>query len=116
MITVDLNAFIELHKQFLKECEQKGWNVEVLIEEFGNHLTLLTNTEEIEVQFFIEVDLDKTKTLNNKKQQSMLDYGVIREEGKDEGFAKEVLDAFHSYMTEQLPSRKYIYFTPKKRE
>jgi len=111
-MALDLHAFIDLHKLFLQECEQKGWNVEVVIEEFGNYLTIIKNTEEIEVQFFIEVDLEKTKTLNNNKQQCMLDYGVIREEGIGERFAKEVLDAFHSYITKQLPSRKYIYYHP----
>jgi hypothetical protein len=37
---MELNIFVKLYQDFLKESKQKGWMIEVLIEEFGNYLTL----------------------------------------------------------------------------
>ena len=42
---MNLNTFIQLYKEFLKECKQKGWSVEILIEDTGDYLTLLKNKE-----------------------------------------------------------------------
>lgn len=102
---MDLNTFIRLYQEFLKECASKGWIIEVLIEEFGNHLAAIKNSAGIEVQFYIELNLDNSVQLNNKTNQSNLDYGVIRDSGKGDVFAKEVLDEFHQYWKSHLPNR-----------
>jgi hypothetical protein len=102
---MDLNTFIRLYQEFLKECTRKGWNIEVLIEEFGNYLAAIKNPAGIEVQFYIELDLDNSVQLNDKTNQSKLDYGVIRDSGKGDVFAKEVLDEFHQYWKSHLPKR-----------
>ena len=102
---MDLNTFIKLYQAFLKDCEQKGWMVEVLIEEFGNYLAAITNFEGNEVQFYIELDLENCEQLSNTTNQSWLDYGVIRDQGEADLFAKEVLDQFHQYWVNHLPKR-----------
>lgn len=109
---MELQAFVQQYKGFLHECKEKGWYTEILIEEFGNYLALLRNNNEIEVQFFIEVDVESLVKLNEKKRQSLLNYGVIRTKGEGDQFANEILHAFHSYMNRQYPSRKYIYYDP----
>jgi|SRR4051812_15350227 hypothetical protein len=113
---MDLNTFIKLYKEFLNESEQKGWIIEVLIEEFGNYLVSLTNIEGIEVQFFIELDLENYEQLSETTNQSMLNYGVIRKKGEGDLFAKEVLEAFHKYWAQHSTKRKSSFFVykPKK--
>jgi hypothetical protein len=111
---MDLNTFIRLYQAFLKECEQKGWMIEILIEEFGNYLAAITNLDGIEVQFYIELDLENCVQLNGATNQSKLDYGVIRDEGKGDLFAKEVLDEFHQYWVKHIPKR-YSSFILHKR-
>lgn len=93
---MDLNTFIRLYQEFLKECASKGWIIEVLIEEFGNHLAAIKNSAGIEVQFYIELNLDNSVQLNNKTNQSNLDYGVIRDSGKGDVFAKKYWMSFTS--------------------
>lgn len=112
---MDLNTFVLLYQEFLKEHEGKGWVIEVLKEEFGNHLTSITNKEDIEVKFFIEVDLENIVQLNDKTNQSSLKYGVIRQQGVGDLFAKEVLDAFHKYVAKHSPKQKsfFYYYKPK---
>lgn len=111
---MELQAFVKLYKEFLQECKENGLYIEILIEEFGNYLALLKNKNGKEVQFFIEVDLENLVKLNEKKRQSLLDYGVIRTKGEGDQFANEILHAFHSYVNRQYPSRKYIYYNPEK--
>lgn len=110
---MDLNTFIRLYREFLKESQQKGWLIEVLIEEFGNYLVSIKNMEGIEVQFFIELDLENYVSLSDTTNQSRLDYGVIRQKGKGDLFAQEVLEAFHAYWAKQ-PKRKstFIIYKP----
>ncbi|PLS01830.1 hypothetical protein [Neobacillus cucumis] len=102
---MDLNTFIRLYQEFLIDCEQKGWMVEVLIEEFGNYLAAITNYEGIEVQFYIELDIENCVNVTETTKQSRLDYGVIRDQGGADLFAKEVLDEFHQYWRNHLPKR-----------
>ena len=113
---MDLNTFIRLYQEFLNESEQKGWTVEILIEEFGNYLTAIKNIEGIEVQFFIELDLENYVQLNDTTNQSMLNYGVIRQVGEGDLFAKEVLEAFHQYWEKHSPKRRstFIIYKPHK--
>jgi hypothetical protein len=111
---MDLNTFIRLYKEFLHECEKKGWSVEVLIEEFGNYLVAIKSIEGMEVQFFIELDLDHCEKINDKTHQSNLKYGVIREKGTGDIFAKEVFDSFHQYWAKQSlkKSTSFILYKP----
>ncbi|OIK13654.1 hypothetical protein BIV60_13715 [Bacillus sp. MUM 116] len=102
---MDLNTFIKIYQAFLLECEQKGWQIEVLVEEFGNHLASIKNNEGTEVQFFIELDVENSEKLNDKKNQGKLDYGVLRKQGAEDIFAQEVLDAFHQFWTKNVPRR-----------
>ncbi|MEH7095535.1 hypothetical protein [Neobacillus vireti] len=102
---MDLNTFIRLYQAFLKECGQKGWMIEILIEEFGNYLAAITNMDGIEVQFYIELDLENSVQLNGAVNQSRLDYGVIRDVGEADLFAKEVLEEFHQYWVNHIPKR-----------
>jgi hypothetical protein len=113
---MELNTFIRLYKEFLQESKQKGWNIEVLIEEFGNYLTAIKSMDGIEVQFFIELDTDHCEKMNVKTHQGNLKYGVIRQKGKGDLFAKEVLDAFHQYWTKHSHKKKtsFILYKPKK--
>jgi hypothetical protein len=110
---MDLNTFIRLYQEFLNESEQKGWMIEVLIEEFGNYLASIKNIEGIEVQFFIELDLENYVQLSDTTNQSRLNYGVIRQEGEGDLFAKEVLEAFHQYWAIHSPKRNSIFILYK---
>jgi hypothetical protein len=113
---MDLNTFVRLYQEFLVESEQKGWMIEVLIEEFGNYLASIKNIEGIEVQFFIELDVDNSVQLSGTKNQSRLDYGVIRQDGEGDLFAKEVLEAFHQYWAKHSSKRSssfILYKYPK---
>ncbi|WP_338448155.1 hypothetical protein R4Z09_18155 [Niallia oryzisoli] len=110
---MNLKAFIKLYQDFLQESEQKGWKIEVLIEEFGNYLASIKNIEGIEVQFFIELDLENSEKLSDTTKQSNLNYGVIRKKGEGDAFAKEVLDAFHEYWSKHSVKRKtFIIYKP----
>ena len=110
---MELNTFIRLYKEFLNESEQKGWMIEVLIEEFENHLASIKNVEGIEVQFFLELDLENYVQLSDTKNQSKLKYGVIRQKGKGDSFAKEVLEAFHQYWAKHSTKRRtFILYKP----
>jgi hypothetical protein len=111
---MDFDTFIKLYKEFLQESEQKGWVIEILIEEFGNYLAAIKNMEGIEVQFFIELDLENSEKVNSKTHQSNLNYGVIRQKGKGDSFAKEVLDAFHQYWAKHSHKKKtsFILYKP----
>ena len=111
---MDLNTFIRLYQEFLNESEQKGWIVEVLIEEFGNYLAAIKNAEGIEVQFYIELDLENCIHLSGTTNQSKLDYGVIRQEGEGDLFAKEVLEAFHQYWEKHSTKRKSTFILYKR--
>lgn len=111
---MDLKTFIRLYKEFLIEGEQKGWIIEVLIEEFGNYLAAIKNIDGIEVQFFIELDLENCVSLSGKTNQSMLNYGVLRQQGKGDLFAKEVLESFHAYWAKHTPRRKSSFILYKK--
>ena len=110
---MDLNIFIRLCQGFLNEGKQKGWLIEVLIEEFGNYLASIKNIEGIEVQFFIELDLENYVQLSDTTNQSRLNYGVVRQKGEGDLFAKEVLEAFHQYWAKHSPKRKSIFFLYK---
>lgn len=110
---MDLNTFIRLYQEFLNESEQKGWMIEVLIEEFGNYLASIKNIEGIEVQFFIELDLENYVQLSDTTNQSRLNYGVIRQEGEGDLFAKEVLEAFHQYWAKHSPKQNSIFILYK---
>ena len=112
---MELNTFIHLYHEFLKECKQKGWMVEVLIEEFGNYLAAIKNSEGIEVQFFIELDLENYVKFSDQKKQSGLNYGVLRQEGVGDLFAKEVLEEFHQYWVKysQLQKSVLIFYKNK---
>ena len=109
-------TFIALYKEFLKECKKRGWSVEILIEDTGNYLTLIKNIEGIEVEFYIEVDFENYVQLNDKTNQTRLQYGVIRKEGEGNLFAKQVLDLFHKYLAKRSPKRRsyLIRYLPKK--
>ena len=111
---MDLNTFTKLYKDFLRESENKGWITEVLIEDFGNYLASVKNIEGLEVQFFIELDLENYVQLNDTTYQSKLNYGVLRKKGEGEMFAKEVLEAFHQYWTEHSSKRKATFILYKK--
>lgn len=113
---MDLNLFIQIYRAFLMESEQQGWMVEVLVEEFGNYLASIKNEEGTEVQFYIELDLEHCEKVSGKTQQSKLDYGVIRQQGTGDLFAKEVLDAFHQYWIQHVPSKisSFIINKPSK--
>ena len=115
---MNLNTFIDLYKEFLKECKQKGWSVEILIEDSGDYLTLLKNSEGIEVEFYIEIDFENYVQVNDKTNQTRLQYGVIRKEGEGNLFAKQVLDLFHKYLAKRSPKRRsyLIRYLPKKSE
>jgi hypothetical protein len=111
---MDLKTFIRLYQGFLNEGKQKGWIVEVLIEEFGNYLAAIKNIEGIEVQFFMELDLENYVRLSDTTNQSRLNYGVIRQEGEGDLFAKEVLEAFHHYWAKRATKRNssFILYKP----
>ncbi|WML53158.1 hypothetical protein RCG17_28165 [Neobacillus sp. PS3-12] len=111
---MDLNTFIRLYQEFLYECMQKGWSTEVLIEEFGNYLTAIKSMEGIEVQFFIELDRENCEKINDKTHQGNLKYGVLREKGKGDLFAKEVLDAFHQYWAKHSHKKKTSFILYKR--
>lgn len=106
---MDLKTFVNLYLEFLQECEQKGWRIEVLIEEFGNYLSSIQNIEGIEVQFFLELDVENSEKLSDTTNQGKLNYGVIRKKGEGDLFAKEVLDAFHQYWSKHSPKRKSFF-------
>lgn len=111
---MDFNTFIRLYKEFLQECGQKGWSTEVLIEEFGNYLVAITSMEGMEVQFYIELDLDNSKKINDKTHQSNLNYGVIRKKGAGDIFAKEVLDSFHQCWAKQSHKKRASFILYKR--
>ena len=77
---MELNTFVRLYQEFLHECTEKGWMIEILIEEFGNYLAAIKNSDRIEVQFFMKLDLENCVQLSDIKNQSKLQYGVIRPE------------------------------------
>ncbi|MDR6998975.1 hypothetical protein [Neobacillus niacini] len=106
---MDLNSFIKIYQEFLKESEQKGWVTKVLIEEFGNHLAFIKNREGIEVEFFIELDSENGVQVRDQLHPSRLNYGVIRQDGKGNSFAKEVLDAFNEYWAKHSRNRNTIH-------
>ena len=106
---MDLNTFIRLYQEFLNESKQKGWMIEVLIEEFGNYQTSIKNNEGIEVQFFIRLDLENTVQLSDTTHQSRLKYGVIRQIGEADLFAKEVMGAFRQCWANHSTKRKSIF-------
>lgn len=110
---MNLSTFIKLYEEFLNESEQKGWIIEVLIEEFGNHLTAITNSEGIEVQFFIELDLENDVQLHDATNQRKLNYGVIRQKGEGDLFAKEVFDAFLHYLEKHSLKRSSTFMIYK---
>ncbi|WP_445492690.1 hypothetical protein [Niallia sp. 03133] len=110
---MDLNTFIRIFQGFLNESKQKGWMVEILIEEFGNYLASIKNREGMEVQFFMELDLENAVQLSGPTHQSKLNYGVIRREGEGELFAKEVLGAFHQFWAKHSSKRKSFIFLYK---
>jgi hypothetical protein len=113
---MDIKTFMNLYKEFLLQCEQKGWLVEVLVKRFGNHLAAITSQEGIEVQFFFELDLENVEKLTEKTNQSILKYGVIRQKGKGDIFGKEVLEHFHSHLAKHSPKKrnsKLIFYNPK---
>ncbi|KAA9026973.1 hypothetical protein [Niallia endozanthoxylica] len=108
---MNIKTFVRLYQDFLQESEQKGWKVEVLIEEFGNYLASIKNNEGIEVQFFIELDLENSEKLNDTTKQGNLNYGVIRQKGEGDLFAKEVLEAFHQYWAKHsLKQKNFIIY------
>ena|SRR3954469_10488652 len=111
---MNLNTFIRLYQEFLNESEQKGWIIEVLIEEFGSYLASIKSIEGIEVQFFIELDLENYMQLSDTTNQSRLNYGVIRHKGEGDLFAKEVLEAFHQYWAKHSSKRNptFILYKP----
>ncbi|WP_445506879.1 hypothetical protein [Niallia sp. 03190] len=106
---MDLNKFIKIYQEFLYECEQKGYMNEVLIEEFGNYLVSIKNMDGIEVQFFIELDVENSVQLYDTTYQTRLKYGVIRKKGEEESFSKKVLEAFHQCWAKHSPKRKSIF-------
>lgn len=110
---MELNTFVRLYKEFLYESEQKGWMIEVLIEEFGNYLAAIKRVDGIEVQFFLKLDLENSVQISDTKNQGKLKYGVIRQKGKGDSFAKEVLEAFHQYWAKHSMIRKtFILYKP----
>ena len=113
---MNLNTFIQLYKEFLIECKQKEWSVEVLIEDTGDYLTLLKNEKGIEVEFYIEVDFENHVKLNDTTNETKLEYGVIRKEGEGNVFAKQVLEVFHRHLTKHSQKRRsyFIHYLPKK--
>jgi hypothetical protein len=110
---MNLNTFIRLYQEFLHESEQRGWIIEVIMEEFGNYLSSIKNVEGIEVQFFIELDLENYVQLSDTTNQSRLKYGVIRQKGKGDLFAKEVLEAFYQYWAKHSPRRNSTFILYK---
>jgi tartrate dehydratase alpha subunit/fumarate hydratase class I-like protein len=114
---MDLNTFVQLYQGFLNESEKKGWVIETLIQEFGNHLTSITNMDGIEVHFFLELDMENCVQLSEKKIESKLNYGVIRQKGNGDLFANEVLEEFRQYCSTNTPKRQatfILYKVPKK--
>jgi len=110
---LNLKTFVQLYQDFLQESKKKGWRIEVLIEEYGNYLSSIKNHEGIEVQFFLELDLENSEKLNETTHQSNLNYGVIRKKGEGDLFAKEVLEAFHQYWSKHSLKRKtFIIYKP----
>jgi hypothetical protein len=110
---MDLNTFIKLYQEFLNEGKQKGWVIEILTEEFGSYLASIKNMEGIEVQFFIELDLENCVPLSDTTNQSRLKYGVIRKKGEGDIFGKEVLESFHQYWTKHSSKRNSIFILYK---
>ncbi len=102
-----------MYKSFLHECEE-SWNVEVKVIKFDYQLASITNADGIEVKFFFEIELDQVIKLSETKNQSVLKYGVIRQKGEGDIFAKEVLDHFHCHLAEHTPKHrtKLIYYKP----
>lgn len=113
---MDLKTFVNKYKSFLYDCEQNNWKVEILIEEFGNHLAAIKNQEGIEVQFFIEVDFQNYEKVSEKTHQSKLNYGVIRKEGIADIFAKKVMETFYQQLASPSSKQKskILYYVPKK--
>jgi hypothetical protein len=107
---MDINTFIQLYKGFLSESEKKGWIIEILVEEFGDYLASIKNTDNIEVKFFVKLDIENNVQLSKKTMQSKLNYGVIRQKEKGDIFAKEVLEAFHQYWAKRSSKRNSIHF------
>ncbi|MEH7418661.1 hypothetical protein V7266_25700, partial [Neobacillus drentensis] len=66
-------------------------------------------------QFYIELDLENCVQVNGTTNQSKLDYGVIRDEGKGDLFAKEVLEEFHQYWVKHIPTRYSSFILYKKK-
>jgi len=111
---MDLNTFTKLYKDFLTESANKGWTTEVLIEDFGNYLASVKNADGLEVQFFIELDVENSVQLTDTTYQSKLNYGVLRRKGEGEQFAKDVLEAFHQYWKQRSSKRKATFILYKK--
>ena len=111
---MDLKTFINMYKNFLQECEKAGWRVTILVKKFGRQLVSITNKEGIEVQFFFEIDLEHVVKLSETTNESMLKYGVIRQKGEADVFAKTVLDVFHRHLVQHQPKQKtkLIYYIP----
>ena len=110
---MELNTFVRLYQEFLHECAEKGWMIEILIEEFGNYLAAIKNSDGIEVQFFMKLDLENCVQLSDIKNQSKLQYGVIRPKGIGDSFGKEVLEAFHLHWAKHSSRRKtFILYKP----
>lgn len=112
-MNMEINTFIQLYKGFLSESKLKGWTIEILAEEFGNYLASIKNMDGIEVQFFVKLDIENSVQLNDKTNQSKLNYGVIRQKEKGDLFAKEVLEAFHQYWAHRSSKRNSILFLYK---
>ncbi|WP_071394330.1 hypothetical protein [Bacillus tuaregi] len=111
---MNLKTFLQLYEDFLLDGEKKGWTIEILIKEFGNYLASIKNQAGVEVQFFIELDLENSETVTQTMKQSNLNYGVIRQKGEGDAFAYEVLDSFHQYWAKHSLKRKtyFIYNKP----
>ena len=111
-------TFIALYKEFLKECKKRGWSVEILIEDTGNYLTLIKNIEGIEVEFYIEVDFENYVQLNDKTNQTRLQYGVVRKDQEGNAFAKQVLGLFHQYLARHSSKKRsyMIRYLPKRKK
>ncbi|WP_338469483.1 hypothetical protein R4Z10_11680 [Niallia sp. XMNu-256] len=110
---MELKAFMNMYENFLQELKE-SWHVEVKEKRFGYQLTSITNDENIEVQFFFEINLDQVAKISETTNQSVLKYGVIRQKGTGDIFAKEVLDRFHCHLAEHKPKHrtKLIYYIP----
>ncbi|MBM7660364.1 hypothetical protein JOC85_001131 [Bacillus mesophilus] len=90
--------FVEIYEAFLSECHDKGWTIDIIEPSLRNHIASITNQEGMEVQFTIEVDFDNYQELYGSTKQSMMNYGILKPEGDDDSFAKEVKYAFEAFM------------------